>query len=312
MCFPLRECTTRRSAPLRRYLGLALMAAVWSSCSLRPYNPSERSAEQLIADLQKGAKPRIQVAAALRLGKIKAAAATEPLIVALQSPVLELRQAAITALGEIQDPRAVEPLIDSLLHDAGPIEKSAAKALAAIKDPRAVGPLRSKLGVLDEEGYAALASIGQPAVATLIDLFGDVDTREAATKALVQVGRPAVGPLLEVLQHDPGPAHYAAARALGEIGDASSADALNQALQGGDIKLAAASYRFLIRRGSPAAEELLEKALEQYGDLEMAEDFRACGNIRLRTFAEKWKADSGFPVDSFVTLQPVRWGSSAP
>jgi HEAT repeat protein len=314
ICSSPRECTTRRGATLCRYLGLALIAAVSNSCSVRPYDPSRRSPEQLIADLQNGTKPRIQVAAARRLGKIRASAATQPLIAALQSPALDLRQAAITALGEIQDPRAVEPLIDSLLHGERPIERSAAKALAGIKDPRAVDPLRSKLEVLGEEGYADLAGIGQPAVATLIDLLRDIDTREAATKALVQMGGPAVAPLLELLRRDPGPAHYGAAKALAESGDANTADALNQALQGGDIKLAAASYRFLIRSGGPAAEDLLEKALGEYGDLEMAEDLRACGNVRLRAVAEKWKADHGFSadfsVDSFRTEQPVKWGSS--
>jgi HEAT repeat protein len=94
----------------------------------------------------------------------------------------------------------------------------------------------------------------------------------------------ATQPLIVALQPPASDLRLAAITALGEIQDPRAVEP----------------------RGSPAAEDLLEKTLGEYGDLEMAEDFQACGNIRLRAVAEKWKADHDFSVDLFRTEQPVK------
>src|SRR5690348_9458759 len=259
---------------------IAGMLIVSLGCSHR-YDARKRTIPQLILDLKNNRDVRIQAAAAQRLGRVKSSEAVEPLIVALQrSPALEVRRAAVVALGEIKDRRAVEPLINSLEHEKLVLGPLAAQALGKIKDGRAAGVLVNELRDLGEEASAALINIGEPAIGPLLACLRDTETRPYAVDALAVIGKPAVGPLIDVFNTEHKFTRYAAAQALAEIPDQRADTALSQALQEPDLYLARVSHRFLIRRGSHKAEELLVQALEAFGNVEMAEDLVHCGNPR--------------------------------
>jgi len=87
--------------------------------------------------------PRVQWAAAYALGELRDARAVEPLIDALQYCVIPLE--IVTALGKIADARAVEPLITVLKDVNSNVREGAAIALGRIGDARAIEPLEQAL-----------------------------------------------------------------------------------------------------------------------------------------------------------------------
>lgn len=289
---------------------IAGMLIVSLDCSHR-YDASKRTVPQLISDLRNNRDVRIQAAAAQRLGRLKSSEAVESLIVALQrSPALEVRRASVVALGEIKDQRAVKPLISSLEHEKFVLGPVVAQALGKIKDGRAVGALMNELRDLREEASAALISIGEPAIGPLVACLRDAETRPYAVDALAVIGKPAVGPLIDAFNTEQKYTRYAAARALAAIPDERADTALSQALQEPDLYLARVSYRFLIRRGSDEAEDLLVQALETYGNVEMAEDLVYCGNPRLRELAQAWAAEKGYLLSTTHNgAHTVIWGA---
>lgn len=86
---------------------------------------------EYVGDRQRGTQAREALS---RMG----GAAFEPLLEALQSSSLAIRDGAAAALGMIGDPRAVEPLAGALVYGRTP---QAAEALARLGDPRAIDPL---------------------------------------------------------------------------------------------------------------------------------------------------------------------------
>lgn len=114
----------------------------------------------------------------------------------------EVREEAARALGQLHDPRAVEPLIRALEKpDQGRwVREAAATALGQLGDARAVEPL--------------------------IKAFNDDNVKWKAINALVQLGDVSVGPLLRVLSNTQGWVCYAAAEALGQLGDVRAVDPL--------------------------------------------------------------------------------------
>jgi hypothetical protein len=101
----------------------------------------------------------------------------------------------------------------------------------------------------------------------------------------------------------------AAARALAEIPDPRAEAALTSAIRAGDPEVAAAAYRFLLRKGRPGSESLLVRSLETYGRISMAEEFASSGNPVLQAAAKEWarKQDAVLTRPAHAAGD-LRWG----
>jgi len=274
------------SYPALAVPALAVAVTALALCACR--SQQRESSPQLIDDLQRGAQLRTRATAASILGARKAIQAVPLLINALREPD-PVRLEAARALGSIRDPRAVEPLT-RLLTDFSPLVREAtARALGDLKDPRAVAPLVAALRNGNQEAGPALAKFGEAAVVPLADCLHTPETSTAAAAALVSVGKPAVGELIRAFGSDNDYVRLEAARALSQIDDPEAAEMLNSVLRNGDLRLAAAAYRFLLRRGDePGSRNLLMAALHTYGRPDMARDFCRSGNQALKLAAKNW------------------------
>jgi HEAT repeat protein len=116
------------------------------------------------------------------------AAATEPLVAALEGPVAERRSAAAVALGKAGDRRA-EPRLLAMFRENDPAwSGSAAEALGALRSKAAVEPL---IAALKDRGRGlhtavwALGRIGDPrALEPLRALLGDEGTDRTVCQAI--------------------------------------------------------------------------------------------------------------------------------
>ena len=110
-----------------------------------------------------------------------------------------VRRCAATALGRLRDIRAVEPLLEHLRSDPSRwTREAAAVALGNIGDQRAVEPL---VACLEQER--------------------DPEVCECIIETLGWIGDPlAIPALIHCLEHENWIVRWAAARALGTVGDA--------------------------------------------------------------------------------------------
>ncbi len=175
------------------------------------------------------------------IAKASQAADPEALVGAVGDPSNHVRRnAAIDALTRA-GPRSVPTLVRALRHDDAEVVMFAATILGRTRDPSAVPHLVALLGHADVNvAQAAIESLGR--------------LRAAA----------AVGPLVATLDRDPWLA-FAAAHALGDIGDARAVPALAARVR--DEALGDAVLVALGRIGSrEALVTLAEQLLESSGD----------------------------------------------
>lgn len=133
------------------------------------------------------------------INKLKAANDVTGLIKALSyQKDIRIRQEAAIALGQIGDARATEPLIEAL-HEVFIFQKdfifinAVIWALGEIGDPRAADPLADlavKQSDVRAKAFAALLSLGASAVEALCRIVNsdDADVGHRAIVALVQIG----------------------------------------------------------------------------------------------------------------------------
>jgi HEAT repeat protein len=274
------------------YHTLTVLLAAMAMCACR--SQQSESTPQLINELQTSAQLRKRAGAARILGARKAVQAVPPLITALREPY-PVRVSAARALGTIRDPRAVEPLIQLLTNFDGLVREAAARALGDLRDPRAVPPLIAALKNRNQEAGPALSKFGQAAAAPLADCLADPEASADAEVALVTIGKPAVSELIRAFGSDQEDVRIEAARALSQIDDPRAAETLNAGVRPGDLKLAAAAYRFLLRRDDqPGNQELLRQALQTYGRPDMARDFCSSGNRALKLAAKNWAEEKNY------------------
>jgi HEAT repeat protein len=188
-------------------------------------------------------------------------------------------------LGKINDPRVVEPLIASLKDTDMLVRESAAEALGKINDPRAIEPL----------------------IAALTDSYYGV--RHNAVVALSNINDPhAIDPLITALKDTDSDVRNSAAWALKDIKDPRAVSALMaRNIQVAEI---ATNYTFFIRQGESGSEDVLIKALDMYGNKEMAEAFLNCGNSKLEHAARRWTTSHGFQIAATSDGGSVAWGSA--
>lgn len=175
----------------------------------------------------------VKTAAATALTAIGGPAVVD-LSFCLQDPDLSVQEAAASILSVIADERVLEPLCSALLSQDWVVRMHAARAVGRIGNPTSVETLglllQDKVPAVRDEAITALVSIGELAVAPLVEALAHQDwrIRLRATEALcVMKSQTAVKPLVGLLQRDPDIAvRQEAARALGNIGDSAAVDAL--------------------------------------------------------------------------------------
>ena len=151
----------------------------------------------------------------------------------------------------------IESLIEDLEDENSNTRESAAMLLGNMGDSQAIEPL---IKALKDE---------------------DDDVRQWAARALGTIGEPAVEPLFKALEGEGKYVQIRVAMALGYVNDPNVAEFLIEALKNKELKIIAGAYNFFIRRGEEGTEAILIEALNEYGNVYMAEDYLNCGNNQL-------------------------------
>jgi HEAT repeat protein len=198
------------------------------------------------------------------LGNTGDARAVNPLIAALSDKDLSVCNAAAEALGKIGDARAVKPLIAVLDYSKEQFVRiKAVESLVKIGNP-GVKPLIEALKdkneyvrigaaeVLDKLGWPAESE--QEKIPYLI--------AERRWSALVSIGAPAVEHLITALRDEDSSFRWAAAEALGQIGDARAVEPLIAALKDNDVRTRRGAAEALEKMGDTRAVEPLIAALK--------------------------------------------------
>jgi HEAT repeat protein len=169
---------------------------------------------------------------------------------------------ALQAIGP--PPDAAEPLQQLLEHERQDYRAAAAKTLAKLEAPPAdaldvlVATLRraDRWSRDDEEAVVALAALGEPAIAPLLEVLetGEHEARLNASNALALIGPPAVPALVDALGHRNKRVRGLAARALAAMPDSGAQaaapallDAVGSARDGASKALLALEPRLLLK-----------------------------------------------------------------
>ncbi len=219
-----------------------------------------RAVEPLIAHLGDEAE-FVRGPAAAALGQIGDPRAVEPLIAALKFVVT--RNSAAAALGQIGDPRAVEPLIAALtdFRSIPDVVEMTVMVAAALREGGGANAVRAGVGFLMGGKSQSLAGPGsdvdpravEPLAAALTGRLGFHSVADAldrlgwrpdngATGAAywmakgqwdrcAEIGAPAVEVLIAILEKRDPFSSWAAAAALGQIGDPRAVGPLIAALR---------------------------------------------------------------------------------
>jgi HEAT repeat protein len=240
--------------------------------------------EPLMAALQGDRRNRSVVAAAL--GTLGDPRAVEPLIAGLQEGGHDWeRQAIVQALGKLRDPRAADALVGVIEHEAreapgharGEVTRAAVEALLKIGDPRTIEPLTTLL----HQGQFAAAEVIMgllPPTDPLTQAWCAVASRD--WKRAVDLGQVAIRPLIKGLEtFGASFLREASAKALGEIGQAESVEALIAALQDKDVGVRGAAAAALGKTGDARAVEPLVACLHDVDEYVRTPAARALGEI---------------------------------
>ena len=199
----------------------------------------EKAIGPLITALKRDEFSGVRWKAAEALSKI-GNPAVEQLIATLQYPDDDVRWKAAIALGEIGNPDAVEPLIQLLSDDDRFVRSRAAHALSMI-GKAAIGPLIHALQNGDPGvRWGAALALGKTknplAVEPLILALADEEAmvRAEAAAALASIGTPALAPLLNFLKGSKGETRLEVMTALGELKNADAIEPLVQLLENAD------------------------------------------------------------------------------
>lgn len=108
-------------------------------------------ARAALLDALRDAAWQVREEAATTLGKLRSAAACEPLIAALDDEYWQVRLRAVRALGQLRDIHAAPSVALLLTHAISNLRKEAALALGELRDPRTLPALRVALDDRDPD-----------------------------------------------------------------------------------------------------------------------------------------------------------------
>jgi len=194
----------------------------------------DRSALPILLDALRGEFYTVRAGAASALAEIGDPQAVPPLLIALKDPEPAVRSAAALALGRFDLPQTFNEVAGLLFDDPMiDVRQAAARALGGTRNPAALpylmDALHDSFWWFEREDPAAdliqgIQGMGDVAVDPLIkalaDTEGAVRRFAAASLGAMRAGRAvdALGMALYDMHHEVG---TAAARALGQIGEAS-------------------------------------------------------------------------------------------
>lgn len=260
------------------------------------------------------------------------------LIKALNNKNEEVRASAATALGDFGWSLATEPLVKALEDKSEYVRMKAEAAL--VKNGKYAVDL---LLVIMENGTSVSSvarRILEKITANLIEELNDpsTDAVKYAKESLLKIGKMAVDPLITAVgddKFDTSKKAYNAADVLGDIGDTRAIAPLIIALNKSSIlnalminsaakalkkmsvdsvepllealKKESGAFYGLIRIGRPGTEPALIKALNAYGDKEMAEYYLNCGNDLLEEAAIDWAHRNHYIITSHP-VGGIYWG----
>ena len=169
--------------------------------------------EQAIPALIEAARDRdaiVRSRVAKALGRIGSSQGVDVLTELLKDEDKYVRRTAAWALGEIADERAVYPLVDALNDNDSGVRQMAVWALSKMDNNIMVLDALVELLKVEEnldvlqELYTALSSMGEIAIAPLIEILGEGDRSawRKAVSALSKMSVPAIHSLLEALKSD--------------------------------------------------------------------------------------------------------------
>ena len=190
---------------------------------------------------------------------------------------------------EVTEPKPfhIESLIEDLEDENSNTRESAAMLLGNMGDSQAIEPL---IKALKDE---------------------DDDVRQWAARALGTIGEPAVEPLFKALEGEGKYVQIRVAMALGYVNDPNVAEFLIEALKNKELKIIAGAYNFFIRRGEEGTEAILIEALNEYGNVYMAEDYLNCGNNQLSKAARTWATSHGYTITEWpIGDSGQSWGAN--
>jgi len=194
-----------------------------------------------LVPLLKSPETKIRVQAASAMGRVPHPGCLKALIEALHDPNPEVKKRCAAALGEIGDKRASSALAKLLKESQTELRITVAEALGRIGDERAVPYLIDMTNDENEsivlKALGALRKLKSPG--SIESLTGLLDhessrVRQRTVDVLGQVGDAVIAEQLEqILKYDRSEdVRAAAAKALGEIRDPGSVDALIDSLHG--------------------------------------------------------------------------------
>jgi HEAT repeat protein len=200
-----------------------------------------RPAVEPLINALKEKKALVRRNAAMALEKMKDASTVEPLITALKDEDPLVRMRAASALGNIKSANATEPLIAALKDKNALVRRNAAIALGEIKNARAVEPLMASLKDRDALVRSnAAAALGGMDIFCLLPIGCYLDHDVIA--------------LIRKLNDEDPIDRLSAAKALGEIRDASAVEPLIATL--GDRDCGNMAANALANIGKPSVESL--------------------------------------------------------
>ncbi len=228
---------------------------------------NERALEPLGRALQ-DSDSDVRSAAVRSLERLGGEQAAIFIIGALEDSHQEIRREAIKALERIGTIQAVVPLADLLRSRDASLHREVIQALGTIGDARAVEMLIEMLQDLDDwVRYEAVKSLGKigdiRAVKPLAQMLlnESLEMRKAVLTSLRQIGNvnePLPDLISAVVEHKNSERRYAAARALGMVGEEQAVAPLVRALcDTMPVKRAAACS--LMRIGSSSTKSLIKE-----------------------------------------------------
>jgi HEAT repeat protein len=226
--------------------------------------PVSASVEARLILLLADPDPQMRLAAALVAGRLRVAAAGEPLIYLLNDPEDRVQLAALEALGDLREARAAVALAERVeYYQRGPGAESALRAVARIGHPASRPLFESLAGARDAnlrrfalEGLGrigeadaievvdraaatessaearlasqfARAALGQPGLDEVIAALGDRSLARQARDYLIELGAAHVGGLEAHLHDGDASVRAGVADVLGLFGNAMTLDRLD-------------------------------------------------------------------------------------
>ncbi len=217
--------------------------------------PLEDLVRQLVADPVSGVREALTWAIAQH-----GPTAIPTLIPLLEHPEAVVRAQAAHTLSKFGDPMAVPAVLPLLGDGDAVVAAKAAQVLGRLGGPDAVQSLVDRVGTgpreLDDAVIAALEEIGRDAVGQLLTKLVAVSsrTRAGAAEALGLIGDPVAVAALSPLLTDPEAAvRFEVIVALGQLDGEEAAEAVVQAEQSPDDRVAQIARRLSNRRATPSS-----------------------------------------------------------